>query len=347
MRLSVLLLAALMLVAFLPNAAAHGGLTLNEFDTYAISDFEGQEDSFPWEGFEIWDIYAGDGYSQAFASHGVYFKANFAGDGSLRPTGSQSWDLQFTYNVGDQDYVRNISHDGTDIVTDFEEFEWQIADGNVLQVRAWAPVDEWQGLSITDLVVVSSVDGDRRDIAPGGIYDPATGQEVPVNAPPTPVFPEIGEGRIVDAVPLTGAAKFLNVTILPEGDGWFNFTIKNPLAAQGQHFMVDALAGPGWTVAGAPNAMSLDGAGEVSFSMRFTPHRDATVIEPMRFNLLTDVGGLQPYYAFVGAAGDVLVTNDAAAATPASIEEPEVETPGLGLVSIGLVALALAARKRP
>ncbi len=345
MRLSIAVLAALALVALLPAAAAHGGLTLNEFDIYAISDFEGQEDSFPWEGFEIWDIYAGDGYHEALGSHGVYFKANLAGDGTARPSGSQSWDVRFTYTVGDDEYTRNISHDGSDVTTDFEALEWQIADGNVFQIYAWAPVPEWEGLSITDLVVLSSVDGEPRDIAPGGIYDPATGQEVPVNAPPTPVFPEIGEGRIVETVPLTGPAKFLDIAIDRQPDNAYLFTVTNPLAQQGQHFMFRANATPGWTVTGTPNAESLEGGSMAEFVLQFDP-ADEGIIAPYPFDLMTDIGGLQTYYAYVGAGGDVLVTNDASAAATFTVDAPDVEAPGVGLVAVGMVALALAARKR-
>ena len=75
-RMRSLFLALVVMLAMVPAAAAHGALELNEFDTYALSDFEGQEDSFPWEGFEIWDVYVGDGYNAVFDSHGVYFKGN-------------------------------------------------------------------------------------------------------------------------------------------------------------------------------------------------------------------------------------------------------------------------------
>jgi hypothetical protein len=345
MRLSVPVLTALALAFLVPAASAHGGLTLNEFDVYAIGDFEGHEDSFEWEGFEIWDVYAGDGYSMQNESHGVYFKVNLAGDGTKRPSGGETWDIQFTYKVGGTEYTRIISHDGTEVTTDFEELEWQIADGNVFQVRAWAPVPAWVDLTISDLVLLSSVDGEPRDIAPGGIYDPATGQEIPVNAPPSAVFPEVGEGRIVDVVTLTGSAKFLEVSVMPEADGWFAFNVTNPLAEQGQHFMVQATPGAGWNVNGAPNPESVDGAKSTNFRMQFTVDEDATIVEPMRFDLMTDIGGLQSWYAFLGANG-VEVVNDESMATAGSIEQPAQDTPGLPLVWIGLVMVAFAARRR-
>ncbi len=337
MRPFLPLVALLVLAA--PFASAHGALELNEFDTYAISDFEGHEDSFPWEGFEIWDIYAGDGYLSAMDSHGVYFKGNFAGDGTLRPSGSQEWTLEFTFDVGDSSYARTIVHDGTDVTSDFEQLEWQIADGNVFQVHAWVPVPAWDGLAITNLVVVSSVDGNPRDIAPGGFYDPATGQEVPFAAPSTVVFPPMGEGRIVESVPLTGAQKFLDVQVSDE-DGAFTFSVTNALASQGQHFMVAAEAA-GWTIDGLPAAQSLEGGADTAFTLRFA-HATEGIVEPLRVDLQTDIGGLQSWYAFADEAG-IQVVDDAALATSHAIEAPKT-TPGpsLLLVAAGL----LLARRR-
>ncbi|HET6399710.1 MAG TPA: hypothetical protein VFH47_09180, partial [Candidatus Thermoplasmatota archaeon] len=202
-----------------PTVSAHGDLAIHEFDTLAIRDFEGQEDSFAWEGFEIWDVYVGDGYSAAHDANGVYFKVNFAGDGTERPTGGVAWTINFRFKVGEEAFERELSHDGTTVTSDFESLEWTIADGNVLQVKAWVPVPEWSGKAVTDLVIVSSVDGEPRDTAPGGVHAPGTGTEIPVEGPGTPVFPPLGEGRIVDEVPLTGPPKYLNVSIAPQGAG--------------------------------------------------------------------------------------------------------------------------------
>ncbi len=330
-------------VAFLPTVAAHGALELNEFDTYAISDFEGLEDSFPHEGFEIWDIYAGDGYFGPNESHGVYFKGNFAGDGTVRPAGGQEWTLRFTFNVAGIAYERTIVHDGAEVTSDFEQLEWQIADGNVFQVHAWVPVPAWEGHTISELVVLSSVDGDPRDIAPGGIYDPASGEEIPVSGPPTPVFPALGEGRIVDEVVLTGAAKFLDVSVAG-ADGLFTFTVNNPLAAQGQHLMVDVLAPANWTIGGQPNAQSLAGGGDTAFVLD-VKHAKTGTVAPVRVDLLTDIGGLQSWFIYLDATG-LHVVNDEALATPYTFEAPAQESPGLPLLAVMGVLALLAGRRR-
>ena len=326
-----------------PGVSAHGALTINEFDTYAISDFEAHEDSFAWEGFEIWDVYAGDGYDQAHAAHGVYFKANFAGDGTVRPAGGQTWEVRFDFSVGGQDLTRSIMHDGAKVTTDFEALEWQIADGNVLQVHAWTPVPAWQGLDISNLVVRSYVDGDIRDTAPGGIHLPGTGTEVPVHVPATPIFPEMGEGRIVERVALTGAAKFLNVSMARHGEGLFQFTITNALAQQGQHFMFHAAPTSGWTLEGKPAPVSIDGGESMTFQLRLHADRNHS-IEPLRLELMTDIGGMQSYFAFVGEAG-VEIVDDAALAVPAGVEEPAVATPAWTPALLG-VSLAMAALRR-
>lgn len=340
MRLTAILLIAAALL--LPTAAAHGALELNEFDTYAISDFEGQEESFPHEGFEIWDIYAGDGYFSANETHGVYFKGNFAGDGTIRPSGSAEWTLTFTFDVGGTSYERTIVHDGTDVSTDFEQLEHQVADGNVFQMHAWVPIPSWEGETISNLVVLSAVDGDPRDIAPGGIYDPATGQEVPVSAPPTPVFPAMGEGRIVEAVELTGSAKFLDVQATPTTTG-ATVTVNNTLASQGQHFMLQLKDAGNWTVEGAPHTESIDGGMSTSIDLVLTPPATGTV-EPLRLDFMTDIGGLQSWFAYVHDGEVRLVDNEAMAHS----YEPEIagqDAPGLAPMGL-IVALALLALRR-
>jgi hypothetical protein len=330
MRLISLILAAVALMLFVPAVSAHGALALNEFDTYAISDFEGQEDSFPWEGFEIWDIYVGDGYSMVDDSPAVYFKGNFAGDGTLRPTGSSAWTLQFNFDVGNLSYERWISHNGAAVTTNFEELETQLADGNVFQVHAWVPIPAWEGQEVSNLVVLSSVDDNPRDIAPGGFFDPATGQEIPFAAPPTPVFPAMGEGRIVETVPLTGAAKFLAVEVVKEGNN-FGFTVTNALAAQGQHLMLRIAEDKNWSVAGNPGAESIEGGSEFSFDLDITYVEG--VIEPLRIDLTTDIGGLQSWYAYADESG-VHVVDDVAMASTYNAEAQSKDTPALPILFV-------------
>lgn len=339
--LSILLLASLA-----PASTAHGDLTTNELETLAIRDFEGQEDSFVWEGFEIWDVYVGEGYSQALDSDGVYFKVNFAGDGTARPTESQVWTLTFTFNVGEEAFTREIVHDGAAVTTTFEEFESQIADGNVFQVRAWVPVPDWAGQSVTDIVIVSAVDGDPRDTAPGGIHVPGTGTEVPVEAPSTVIFPPLGEGRIVEAVPLTGPGKFLNVSIANVGEGVFEFTVTNPLKEQGQHAMFHVGSSEGWSVKPADWNSNLEAGKSATLRLEAAPSANGSVVEPLRVDLLTDIGGRQSYFAYVDA-GSITLTPDAAAAKAGTFGEAQQEAPALSLAPLVLaLAVALAFRSR-
>lgn len=333
-----MLFVALTTLALLPTVAGHGALALNQFDTYALSDFEGHEDSFPWEGFEIWDIYAGDGYSTYLESHGVYFKGNFAGDGTLRPTGGQSWDLTFSFTVGNTSYERTISHDGSTVTTDFEQLEHQLADGNVFQVHAWVPIPTWENLTIQDLVVLSAVDGSPRDIAPGGFYDPITGQEIPFSAPPTPVFPAMGEGRIVETVPLTGAAKFLDTTVV-QSENQFTFHVNNTLAEQGQHFTVHIHNNSAWALNGNPSVESIEGGQGTTFNLQLAPANDGS-IAPLQIDLRTDIGGLQSWYAYTN--GEVIkMTNVAAEAQTYEAGDQQQDTPALGIpllvCAIGLI----------
>lgn len=336
------LLSILALAALAPAASAHGALAVNELETYAISDFEGQEDSFPWEGFEIWDVYVGDGHSQAHGSDGVYFKVNLAGDGASRPTMGQVWAVTFTFNVGDQAFERRITHDGAEVTTDFEELEWQIADGNVFQARAWVPVPDWAGRSVTDILLVSSVDGEARDTAPGGIHLPGAGAEVPVQAPPTTVFPAMGEGRLVESVPLTGPGKFLAVSVAALGNGTFELNVTNPLREQGQHAMLRLPATPGWSVTPSEWNANLDAGRSAVLRVQAVPATaaDGSIVDPMRFDLLSDIGGRHTFHAFVDG-GEVALGQDEAAAQPAAFGEAAEESPGLSLFAMA-AALAVA-----
>jgi hypothetical protein len=337
----IVALAFVALAAAALPVSAHGNLVVNELETLAIRDFEGQEDSFAWEGFEIWDVYVGEAYSQADASDGVYFKVNLAGDGTTRPTGGQVWTVTFTFSVGGQAFEREVAHDGTGVTTDFEALEWQVADGNVFQVRAWVPVADWVGQNVTDIVLVSAVDGEARDTAPGGIHTPGTGTEAPVEGPATPIFPPLGEGRIVDAVPLTGPGKFLNVTVVPLGDGAFDLHITNPLKEQGQHVMLGPTSAAGWSVSPGEWSASLEAGQATVLHVELMPTvADGSLVEPMRLDVLSDIGGRQSYFAFIDA-GEVALVQDAAAAQAAPFGEAEQESPGLAFAPLA-VALAMA-----
>jgi hypothetical protein len=332
-----LLLAALAV----PAASAHGALAVNELETLAIRDFEGQEDSFAWEGFEIWDVYVGEGYSATHDSDGVYFKANLAGDGTSRPTGGQVWTVSFSFKVGSQAFERQVAHDGAAVTTDFEELEWQVADGNVFQVRAWVPVPDWAGQSVTDLVLVSAVDGEARDTAPGGIHVPGTGTEVPVEGPATPIFPPLGEGRVVESVPLTGPGRFLAVEVVPLGAGAFEFTVTNPLQEQGQHVLLSPREAPGWSVSPAEWNANLEAGKTAVLRAELRPEAEpGAIVEPMRLDLITDIGGRLSYFAFL-EGGEVVLVQDAAEAKAAPFGEAAEEAPGFAFAPLA-VALALA-----
>lgn len=331
-----------LLCLFSLPAAGHGSLVVNETETIAIRDFEGHEDSFPWEGFEIWDVYVGDGYDATLDADGVYFKVNFAGDGTVRPLGGAEWTIAFSFDVGEQSYERVITHDGVDVTTTFEALEWTVADGNVFQVKAWAPVDSWQGKSVRNIVLVSAVDGNARDTAPGGIHDPATGMEVPVEGPATPVFPAIGEGRIVDEVQLTGPEKFLIVNMTPKGDGRFEVELTNPLKEQGQHVHLRT-PDTAWGFTTTASAMELAGAAATKLELKLTPPSTGPR-EPVLLDFYTDIGGRNQLYAYM-ADGDVHITRDATQATTANNEEPAT-SPGLAALLMVLFVLGLAWTQR-
>lgn len=330
----------LVLASLAPATSAHGSLAVHELETLVISDFEGGEESYPWEGFEIWDVYVGEAYNDSLDMHGVYIKANFAGDGTLRPTGGSVWSVVYTFRVGEEEFEREFAHDGSAITTTFEGFESQVADGNVLQVKGWVPVPEWEGKAVTDIVLVSLVDGSPRDTAPGGIHDPVTGAEIPVKAPATPVFPEVGQGRIVDEVPLQGASGYLDLAFEAKGEGRFTLTVTNPLAEQGQHVMLDAANVPGWTLVTDSPPLSLDGGKTGTFDIQLVA--DGAGVAPFRLDVLTDIGGLRSVYASLTPDGVALV-EDPALASNGVVAEAPLDVPVPAWAAFAGVALAAAA----
>ena len=343
-RLASALLVPLLLA---PLAAAHGDLEINELETLAIRDFEGQEDSFPWEGFEIWDVYVGEGYNESLDSDGVYFKVNFAGDGTKRSMGGKAWTVAFTFKVGEESFERQLTHDGTTITTSFESLQWVIADGNVLQVKAWAPIEYAMGKSVRDIVIVSSVDEKPRDSAPGGVHDPATSSEAPVQAPSTLVFPPMGEGRIVEEVPLLGPGKYFDLAILPKGNNTFTLTVTNALKGQGQHVMLRPGSTPGWELVTKAPPHSLEGGKSGSFDVQLVPTLPpGSTLAPYSLDIVSDIGGHRTVHAFLGDTGVELV-EDQTLARSAAIVAGERETPFAGLLLvIALVTLPALLRRR-
>ena len=346
MRPVMALVTVLAFTLLMEPARAHGDLAVNELETLAIRDFEGQEDSFAWEGFEIWDVYVGEGYNDSYDSDGVYFKVNFAGDGTQRPTGGQAWTITFRFNVGEEAIEKQITHDGTSVTTDFESLQWMIADGNVFQVKAWVPVADWSGKSVTDLVIVSAVDGEPRDTAPGGVNAPGSGAEVPVEGPATPIFPALGEGRIVDEVVLTGPAKFLNVTLAPRESGTFDLMVANPLREQGQHVLLRPASTSGWEINTTTWSANLDGGASSTFTVRLLPNAVAgSLVEPLRLDLFSDIGGRQTFYAYL-ESDDVALVGDPSLARAATAGTQERETPAPALAGlVGAMVLAIALRR--
>lgn len=347
MRTAKTFVPLLMLAWLASPASAHGDLEVNELEVLAIRDFEGMEDSFPWGGFEIWDVYVGEGYNESFDQNGVYFKVNLAGDGTARPPGGESalWTLNIRFKADAEEFERQLTHDGQTITTTFESLQWMVADGNVLQIKAWVPIENAIGKNVTDIVLVSSVDDDPRDTAPGGVHDPAAAEEVPVTGPGTGVFPPLGEGRIVEQVHLTGPAKFLNVTIEPRGNATFAITTTNVLKEQGQHVILTGDMHPSWNLTTDQWGKSLDGGASTTFLVTLrTDAPPGALIEPLPLDFLTDIGGRRTITAFLGDAG-VELTPEPTLARAATLPDAERSVP-IGATSVILVAMATLALLR-
>ena len=146
----------------------------------------------------------------------------------------------------------------------------------------------------------------------------------------------------METVPLTGSAKFLDVTATPDGPGAFAFDVANPLAAQGQHFIVRLGNATGWSVHGAPDPAGLDGGASTSFELHVTA--DGTATEPLRIDLVTDIGGLRPFYAFAAPTG-IQLTEDPSLAVMTITEETQDTPAPLPFLAVALALLVLRRRR--
>lgn len=158
----------------------------------------------------------------------------------------------------------------------------------------------------------------------------------------------MGEGRIVEAVPLTGPGKFLKIAVVPLGNGTFEFNVTNPLKEQGQHVMLQPTSTAAWTVTPSEWNANLEAGKSATLRAEIKPSAaGGAMVDPIPFDLVTDIGGRQTYYAYVDA-GQVTVVDDmnAASAGPFGAADKEAGAPPLSLLVIALAVGLVLHRSR-
>ena len=341
-RVLVLLCAA---AALLPAAQAHGVAESNELEILLIED-EGSDAIEPYGGFDINSVFIGFAHDPLVgtgaAGDGFYIRADLYGlpENSL-PAGQGEWSAIFTIATPKGEIQRTLSTtDGLSFESDFDSYltETDPDERTVHVLRAFiafASVGVAPGDTLGVTLVESRMDGDLRDVAPGGIPVPGTNglAEYP---DPTQID---GRGRIQESVVAQNPSIYLKpATLTADGDR-YTITVASALKDGGQHIVLNARVREGWTFElQGPDSISVQAGQNATFEFIATAQPEAGDLE---LDLLTDVGGRVPVVLTprgLLAAGETEVQNETPATAP---------TPAAGLLlAVGALALAGLARRR-
>ncbi|MEA3136293.1 MAG: hypothetical protein QOC71_574 [Thermoplasmata archaeon] len=344
-RLAFLSLVALALSAPSP-ATAHGVFEASELEVHVLSD-EGSDVIESYGGYDVQDLFVG------FA-HDATVGAGEAGDGfyvrlelyglmeNSPPRPGQAWTATVTIGTPAGPLERTLSTtDGTTLESDFQSLLYQIdsAERATHVQRAfvsYASVGLAAGQAIGPFKVETRVDGDLRDVAPGGI--PVPGTDGAATYPdPTQID---GKGELMTSVPLESPAIYVQVEASPAAPGNFTIAVKSALTAGGQHIMVLPRSTEGWVyqLHGPTNA-PVDANGTLTFTLDAVLPGGAS---PLLLEVMTDVGGR---YALSLDGNGTLTLGDGTTVQPAAAAP--MESPMAPWAPLAAFALALLARSGP
>jgi hypothetical protein len=327
----MLLAAAILGLLFAPHAAAHSTYEAAELELHVLDD-EGSDSIELYGGYDIQDVFAGFAHQPQVgdgpSGDGVYLRIELYGDRSHSaiPQGQSVWSITVNLEVDGQPLQRTIrTTDGASFESDFDLllFEVEGRDTHIQRAfLAYAKNNLTTDQTMRIVSVESRVDGDLRDVAPGGIPVPGTNglQEYPDPL----AIP--GQGFIVDTLALQRPEGYFAVSA--QSGREVRFTVTSSLKQGEQHVYLLLPPTPGYDVTG--KTVEVLGPGD---SMTFVLLREPGS-PAMAFDILSDLGGRMG--VFVDAAGNVF------GATSGRFEEPApVESPAAG-VAVLLVAIGLA-----
>ncbi|MEK6986216.1 MAG: hypothetical protein AABX89_07530 [Candidatus Thermoplasmatota archaeon] len=331
----------------LPAASAHNPSEANELEILLIED-EGTDAVEAYGGYDINSVYLGLAHDASVgageAGDGFYLRAELYGLRSEQvvpsPPGQEEWRITFFFEGGDGPTSRYLATtDGTTFTTDFDalftELEEEFRETHVIRAfvsfasTGLAPGDTLRGLRLE-----STVGGDLRDLAPGGIPLPYTD-----GAAAYPAQAAGSSPGTVEAEPVLGApSRYLSVTRLDVSAGTYTIAVQSTLKQSGQHIHIAALDGDGWNLTYAtPRVLNVPAGGEATFTFQASPNPGAA---NLALEIVTDVGGRLPIFiepdGTIQAAG---LSQDAPALSQVA--------PAVGpVLFLGLLALAVAMRRR-
>ncbi|MHB1260143.1 MAG: hypothetical protein ACYC2H_00360 [Thermoplasmatota archaeon] len=339
MRVRLLLIPA-MLLAVVPLVAGHGSIEARELETELLND-EASDHFYTTGGYDIVRVFVGEAHDPALGlggeGDGLYFRAFLSGDYGIALPG-QAWRVTISFDAPDGPITRFIeTTDGTTFQTDFDRLyaEPEAGEG-VLVERAFirlATAGLASGQTITGFRLESSVSGEMRDIAPGGV---GLAGGVPVDVP------TMTSTVVTESYTLRGPTAYIEATAT-QVDGAWRLDVKSLLKDGEQHVTVKPRQADGWTakVSDPSSAIFAPGA-EKSFTLE-TGSDGAT--GSLTVDVVSDVGG-RIGLVFQPDGSQTVEGNlaDTEGVQP-PIEAPAKESPGLPAI-LFVVALALIASRR-
>ncbi|MEA3143398.1 MAG: hypothetical protein QOG31_722 [Thermoplasmata archaeon] len=342
---ALLALTALLLA---PLAQAHNPSEASELETLLIED-EGTDLIEPYGGYDINAVYLGMAHDPAVGAgalgDGLYFRAELYGDRANQnvpsPPGSEEWRVSFAFQTAKGAESRFVAtKDGKTFTTNFDALLLQTESAKrELHVQrafvSFATLGVEPGTTLKGLTVTSSVGGDPRDVAPGGIPVPYTGgaQTYP---DPTAIA---GRGAVVEEATLGPPTGYLRFTgAAASGGGNYTVRVQSALAKTGQHVHLQPRNQAGWGLAfTSPDVVPTGPAGNVTFSFHAVPAADAG---DLALDLVTDVGGRLP--VILHSDGTLEAMGHSFTPPP-----PAKASPGASLLAlVALLGLASAFRAR-
>lgn len=332
--LAALTVGLMVILSLAPTVSAHAAPEPLDNSVHVLEDEP--EDAFYWyDGYDLYNLFIREAYMQTLDESGLVFR--FALYGGFAPAGvaeEMAIDIGATSAEGAQ-LLTLATNDDAEWDGDMEVLVANVSEdelpytGVTAKMQVFASYEDLgvaPGGSLENIWMESRADEDVRDRAPGGVFVPhSQGEgEVPTESQ-----------RLVDSLELAGPHGYVDTSITPAGDG-LNVTVENTLS-NGQHVQLRLDAPEGWN-ASLPETAQVSLGGEETTSFLVEAEADERARQPLRVNVVTDLGGFDTTY--VGVDGTDLVTD----IDPNAVDvEPEQETtnesPGAASLA-AIVALA-------
>jgi hypothetical protein len=330
--------------ALAPLASAHAAPDPLDNSVHVLADEA--EDAFYWyDGYDLYNLFAREAYVETLDEPGIVLRFTLYGGFAPASTADElAIDVEATSPEGTQNLTittaddEEWSGDLEVLVANVTEDEppWTGVTARMQVFASYEQLGVAPGASLEDVRMVSRVDDEARDVAPGGVLLPHS--QGRAEAP-------VGESqRLVDSLELEGPHGYVDAEARSTDDGLV-IAVENTLA-NGQHVSVDLASTEGWNASvSGPAQASLPANETAEFPVDANVTPDAR--EPLGIEVVTDLGGHQTLFAGVnGSQLTAASTPDEVAVEPEEPEPNESPAPATpALVSI-TVALAWALRRR-